>query len=363
MRWCKSSRDDYIYTTPVYTRNLSYSLTDSPWEFSAFYELAKNVKNVILQKYLKEYKKHPAYEYLIKARLYKLVTENMDNYYNFRANLNFEGKRVHEILSISKAGFKQIQRLNGGCQYLALIQLAEKMGKSMTDEQLRIFAKMNLYSNLLEDLLEITSPQKIINYIDRCKECREEEKHLDSATNIATYWRDYLKNCKLLGYDLKNDFNIFPKNLKVRHDEVVAIYKVEENAIQEKAIAELHITLQEVFGYTNKELGLISLVPSSREEIITEGQILRHCVHTGSYIQRMIEGTGYIIFIRKADSPETPFFTAEVVDGVIQQCRGLKNCGMTDDVKKFVSNLQKSLIKADVKSFNAKPAAAVRVIA
>ena len=362
-RWCKSNSDAYAYTTPIYTRNLQYALADSPWKFSAFYELLKNEKNIPIQRYFKEYKKHPAYEYLVKARLYRLVNEKMDLYVSYKADLNFNGKSVYEILGVNKAGFQQMQRLNGGCDYLALIRLSEETSRPMTDEQLQIFINMRIHNGLLKDLLAVASPQKIINYISRCKECWVEEKHSNTVSTIATYWRDYLKICVFLGYDMKNDFNIFPKNLKVRHDEVVEDYKAERDTIQEKAIMNLHPLLQGVFGYTHKDLGLVAIIPSTRDEIISEGEILRHCVHTGSYIQKMVEGTGYIIFVRKVDSPETPYFTAEIVDGVIQQCRGEKNCEMTDDVKKFVDHWQKELARADAKSFTAEPVTTAQVVA
>jgi len=54
----------------------------------------------------------------------------------------------------------------------------------------------------------------------------------------------------------------------------------------------------------------------------------------------MIEGSGFIIFIRKADSPQTPYFTVEIENNVVRQCRGENNCDMSDDVKNFVDQWQ-----------------------
>jgi hypothetical protein len=136
----------------------------------------------------------------------------------------------------------------------------------------------------------------------------------------------------------------------VRHDELVAEYRVENNAVQERIISMLYHPLQEALGYAHKKLGMVAIAPSNRGEIINEGEILRHCVHTGSYINMMVEGKGYILFVRKSDAPNVPFYTAEIVNGVIRQCRGENNEDMSDDVKKFVGYWQTSLNKknADV---------------
>jgi hypothetical protein len=320
----------------------------------------KNVQNIPIQKYMTKYLLHPEYEYLIKARLYRLVSHKLDIYHNFESTLNFEGKNLLDILGVSKNGLKQLQRLNGGCNYLNLIRIAGKHDKLLSDEQLHSLVEMKLHKDTLEVLLEYVSPQKVINYIYRRLENWEQEKHSCSLSSIAIYWRDYLNNCKLLGYDMTNDFIIFPRDLKARHDDVVAAYRIEKNALQEKAILNLQPALQEVFGYTNEKLGLVAIAPASRNELIEEGQVLRHCVHTGSYISNMVSGKGYVLFVRKTDEPEIPYFTAEVVDGVIRQCRGEENCEMSSDVKTFVKHWQKRLERADAKSFSAEPAAYAR---
>jgi len=263
-RWCKSKTNGYTWTTPLYTRNLRHVLADTPWQYSALDELAKNTQKLCIQGYMRQYKQRPAYEYLVKAKLYNLVLESINHYGLY--GLKFEGKSLPEILGVNKLGVRQLQRLNGISCHLNLIQISEEMGKSLTDDQLQALYKMNLGSNisLIKDLLKLATPQKIINYINRCLVYWDKEKHSSPAVTIATYWRDYLKNCKLLGYDIGNDFNIFPRDLKTRHDEVVADFKVQKNVIQEKAILEMHQALQNQFGFHHEGLGLVAMAPSTR---------------------------------------------------------------------------------------------------
>jgi len=352
-RWCKSKDGLRGWRTPLYTHNLKHVLKDTPWQHSAICLLAKNAKNVSIHRYLRAYRHHPAYEYLVKARLYNLVSEEMRDHCGA---FDFEGRKLPEILRLSKTGFKQFQNLNGGYAHLKLIRLMESQGMRFTDDQIHILIKMEIPGDVLKDLLEITTPQKVINYINR-NFTQWESHRANHAYDIAITWRDYLKNCKLMGYDTGSDFIIFPRHLKARHDELVAEYRVEKNAVQERIISGLSQPLQEALGYSHKKLGMVAIAPSSRGEIINEGEILRHCVHTGSYLNMMVEGKGYILFVRKADAPDVPFYTAEIVDGVIRQCRGEGNDDMTDDVKKFVGHWQTNLNKKNAKVIKIAPAA------
>jgi len=349
-RWCRDLSDSISWVSPVYTRNLNYVMTDTPWQYSALYELAKNSERVRVQRYLATYSKYPVYEYLVKSKLYGIVYDAIEWANNDK--LNLKGRNVPEVLQLSHSGFKQLQRLNGMFNVLDLIKASEESGQSLTDEQIYILQDMCLPAYLVKELLTSVSSQRLINYISRTKKHWVNERNSDEDVNIATYWRDYLKNCRLLGYDMENDFILFPRNLKARHDEAVASVKVEKNELQERLITQLYPSLQGVFGYAHKKLGLTAIAPSTRGEIIAEGQNLRHCVYAGSYIDNIIDGKGYILFVRKANEPELPFYTAEVVDGVIRQCRGEKNGEMTDDVKSFVDDWQKQLTKTNARSFS-----------
>jgi len=373
VRWCEATRVG-SWSAPVYTRNLRHALRDTPWKYCAIYELAKNAASINAHRYFGEYEENHVYEYLVKARLYRLVLDSLDFF--SRVELNFNGKNLPEVLKVSKFGIRQIQRFNGGSYHLKLIRIMEGAGYHLTDELLKTFIKMDFKLHLLTQLLEVSTPQKVINYINRCLASWEQKNDSDPISNITTYWRDYLSNCVKLGYDLKNDFNVFPPNLKASHDrvyrkyaEIAEIERVEratklaaerakEAVLQSKIIAEMYKPLQDAFGFTHKGLGLIAVAPSEYKDIVTEGELLRHCVHTGSYIEDMVKGEGYVMFVRKADEPNQPYYTAEIVDGVIQQCRGRKNADTPEDVKEFVSHWQNRLKKKNASNIKILPAPA-----
>jgi hypothetical protein len=75
-------------------------------------------------------------------------------------------------------------------------------------------------------------------------------------------------------------------------------------------------------------------------DLATEGNMLHHCVK--SYVDRVANKTTNIMFIRKRDEKDIPFFTVEVGNsGTIEQVHGFANRnadtepGMTNFVKKW----------------------------
>jgi hypothetical protein len=52
-----------------------------------------------------------------------------------------------------------------------------------------------------------------------------------------------------------------------------------------------------------------------------------------------------IFFIREQTNPSTPYYTLELRNGVVIQCRGLKNCAPTKEVEAFIKEFTKQKLK------------------
>lgn len=67
----------------------------------------------------------------------------------------------------------------------------------------------------------------------------------------------------------------------------------------------------------------VLVAPTSKEDLLIEGKTLNHCVY--SYINRMglLETT--ILFLRKKGYEDSPYYTVEIKDGQITQCRSTNN--------------------------------------
>ena len=81
--------------------------------------------------------------------------------------------------------------------------------------------------------------------------------------------------------------------------------------------------------------GLLIRPCANEEELIAEGKLLHHCV--ADYAQDHANGETAILFIRRADKPEEPYFTLEFDEKnlVVKQNRGLRNCDRTPEVEAF----------------------------
>lgn len=67
----------------------------------------------------------------------------------------------------------------------------------------------------------------------------------------------------------------------------------------------------------------VLVAPTSKEDLLIEGKTLNHCVY--SYINRMglLETT--ILFLRKIGYEDSPYYTVEIKNGQITQCRSTNN--------------------------------------
>lgn len=111
----------------------------------------------------------------------------------------------------------------------------------------------------------------------------------------------------------------------------------EEQERLNKLAAKLYDQRKEKFEYADDNFSIV--VPKEMNKITKEGVYLHHCV--GGYISRVAEGRTNILFLRKNENIDIPFFTIEVNNrNEVIQIHGLYNrwLGNEPDAVKFVIN-------------------------
>lgn len=111
----------------------------------------------------------------------------------------------------------------------------------------------------------------------------------------------------------------------------------EEQERLNKLAAKLYDQRKEKFEYADDNFSIV--VPEEMNKITKEGVYLHHCV--GGYISRVAEGKTNILFLRKNENIDIPFFTIEVNNhNEVIQIHGLYNrwLGNEPDAVKFVIN-------------------------
>ena len=213
--------------------------------------------------------------------------------------------------------------------------------------------------------------QKILDYIDGQREKaaevdrREKAKaerdggtyYGNHAAAVGGTYRDYLADCGRLGLNLDDRAVLFPPDLDAAHARTIAQVKYKKNDAARKKFME---TVKKLGGLCWERDGLLIRPAMTPDELTAEGTILHHCV--GGYVERMADGKTTILFVRRAEAPDVPFFTLEWKDGAVIQCRTLHNRSYDTDpaVYAFVAAWVK---RQQARTKRSKKAAAAAVVA
>ena len=161
---------------------------------------------------------------------------------------------------------------------------------------------------------------------------REEQERRQAAKKGAAYYsrsfrdnteeifRDYLLDCVTLGLDLDDRAVLLPRDLNAAHRRTIAQVKHKAN---EAKRAEFHRRAEKLAAWRYEADGLLIRPAADADELIAEGASLHHCV--GGYADRMADGETDIFFVRRLDKPDEPYYTLELKDRRVVQCRTLHN--------------------------------------
>lgn len=342
VRWCNDLGKFDISNPYLYTKNLKSILKGTRWQYSCLYEFAKAVKELNAGAFLTQYIRHPGIEYLIKFKLYKLVSDKINTRY--WEDINFKGKNIKAIFGFDKNRLEQMQRLNYGTIGLRFVQELEKREILLTDKQIQwVLNNIDNNHNFI-NLLEYATPHKIIKY------AKSQSENIKGYDNILNDWRDYIGQCKELEYDLNESFILYPKNLKERHEEYTLLCNKERLIKYDKGIKKAFNKLQDKYSFSDSKFTIRPV--KDLNEIVEEGQKQNHCVAGKTYIEGIVNDNIAIMLLRKNDEINNPFYTVELNLKTLRivQCRGKGNCDKTPDVIKFINKYEKKFLSKLKKS-------------
>lgn len=148
--------------------------------------------------------------------------------------------------------------------------------------------------------------------------------------------------CAQLGYDTSNDFVLYPKDLREAHDLATGRLKAEADARLRHAFEAAMEAAAERMAFEAGDIRVV--LPASPDDLIAEGHELRHCV--GGYADRVARRECVILFIRRAEEPDKPFYTMEIRNGKVVQVRGRGNHAPTPEVEKFLAQWERQVLRA-----------------
>lgn len=314
-----------FHSTVLYEKNLQNVFTKSClkyfWDKGFLQRAGFDAYEYI--EYISLSLRYQSMELLRKAGFEKLVIEKVCGGYQVKSGVvNWRGKSLSKILKLPKRHIRKLQSIDPNHKCMTVF-------KKLTEKERQMPAAF--ISRIVSDDY----------YVDEIREHADLIKwdEYAQAQGVRAYdWLDYIRACRKLGMDVARKKILFPEDFRQAHDEAVQKVKIENARKLDEQIAKVTFNI-EIEGD-----GLLLFMARSQTELSAESAALNHCVRT--YGDKIIRGSSYIFFIRKADALEEPYYTMETrTDGTLLQCRGNRNCSMTDEVKSFAEKAVEDLKK------------------
>lgn len=343
------------YKGNVYPYTLS-DLSRHELKETGLREYALRQKKIDPGKYLYLWQTYPVLEQIVKAGLFQLVDDILE--YRATDAIKRKGRKPTDFLSVTKKEFRRLRDMNGGAKELKWLQFEKSSGRIIKDEEIYWMAKEELEPKDLQFVLDRMSICQVRHYL-----VKQSEKSGDDISHILQVWKDYLSMAGKLRLDVYDSIIYRASDLQRRHSEAVIQMEEKKKEIRRRELEEKYvgfqeqlIALKEKYEFSAGEYQIVA--PKSIDDILYEGDTLHHCVNkTDNYFDRIASKESYILFLRKKENPEVPFYTLEVEpNGTIRQKRAEfdRQNKDIDEVTSFLrlwqKEIQKRLTKKDYMS-------------
>lgn len=298
------------------------------------------------EKYLAVWKRMPKMEQIWKADLPRLTKECFEHCDSVRERILYPNEpRLIRALGLDGPKFRRLRQINGDTEDLAWLQLEKRTNQRIPDELFRWFKKERISAKDILFIADRMSPIQIRNYLQKQKPDFD-----GSCQQALTTWQDYLAMAERLHIDTSDEIIYRARKLRQRHDELVI--QCEAGSLELQAenmdkkyphVRSICEELQKKYAYADEDYLVIA--PQNTFDIIKEGRMLHHCVGNDGagerYYDRIERRESFIMFLRRAEEPEDPYYTLEIEpDGTVRQKRTLFD-RQHEDIEQATEFLQK----------------------
>lgn len=343
--------DNRIYDGTYYFYNggIEEALAGTPMQYAdlqGYQEDEHRYKNSIY--FLEYHAKYPVIEFLWKAgyrnivhgKIFGATKENREAIYWQRKKLQDCFKFPLRLLKTRKPEewtLESVHKVN---------EIWEHYRGKLSEHLLAAYIKTGLLPKDIAVPMKYAQEAKILKYIGKQAVQRREKAGINSYMAneeiVARDYRDYINECEQLHLDLKDKMILYPKDLQEAHRRTTAQVRFEKNKADQE---EFRKVVEDLEQFAWQKGNLFIRPAREQEELRDEGTALHHCV--AGYIQRMAKGETAIFFIRKAEEPDAPFYTLELQNKKVIQCRTKDNKSyeLSEDVKSFVDMWMEKVVK------------------
>ena len=327
--WGYSHYHDHLYVPEGGRLNvgtdLQYANMDTERFDGGYFDEHMMIQKMV--RYMDDFVKYPATEILEKSGFERIVkcraTGSRTKYLNMRA------KDLRKILKVNGADVKKLREEEPSIDFLESLHNIRKLAPWA--EPADVEELCNIHGRYLQTAkLDMVKANTDISKL--MKRILEETRATGDTFTLGDY-ADYLEAVMLLGWRLDKR-TLYPDNFVEAHDAAIGEAEEKKSTIESAAFMR---NQKRITGMTDPFiLGELLIRPAKTpQELRNESRALNHCVRT--YIDKVARGQTSILFIRRTDRPQVPYFTLELApDGHVVQCRGDHNCGYPDDVALFI---------------------------
>lgn len=336
----------------IYGKSL-YGIKNRTFRRTGFYEYAKAKKYLDPVSFFEMVKERPYLERLIKAGLYHLAEDIMDNKAQIYCK---DSGNLGKALGIDRFRLKRLRTNNGGEIFLQWLLLEKTQNKLICDDVISWMCLEKLKPADLMFIMDRMAPLQIKNYLEK-----QAAESGESVKNLIKTWKDYLNMAIRVGVNVQDSVIYRARKLMQRHNEMIKEVEAKDLILRAGEMEKKYPGLNRIcrdlkkYEYADKEYRIV--VPEKVDDILYEAKLMHHCVNnTETYYERMSQQESYILFLRKAEQPTEAYYTLEVEpDGTIRQTRTFYN-QQNEDIElardfliKWQKQLKKKLAKEDYK--------------
>lgn len=298
-----------------------------------------NLPNKNVLKYAQDFARYPVMEFLWKAGYHRIVDEKVRGIDKRYANdILWQQKILSKCIRFPLKMLKQkppglwrmadMHRMRAVCEQ-----------KNLNSQEQALLFHMDIRVDELKSMSRYATASKTLRYLERQCEPNEARPQAVHISDLARVYRDYLSECETLHLDLSQPEVLFPPHLEAAHMRTSQMVTFERDSSFAK---KFNKQLDKLMKLTWENGGLLIRPASGQDELIAEGKELNHCV--GGYAQRMAGGQTAIFLIRRTDAPNTPYYTLELQDKNVVQCRTLNNKPYDGEVEAFIEAWKKQVV-------------------
>lgn len=305
-----------------YTKNIS-DVLEGTGVRPAVAEVFMKKGEEYLQSMLQAAAKKPYVEYLLKAGLKNYARQVAGETYA-KIVRDEKASNLRDLIGLDGQQLYELRQVDGGKYAVKALQYVKKHHEKLSRDTLRDIERLSVDIGGLNLGRTGMTLQRMFNYLQ--KQAELNGKSFDAVNRM---YSDYLKMAQERGMDLKDEIVCHTSKLKEMHDRYLeeknARDKAREKARVDKKFGQIEAKYQEnADHFAYQRSGLVIVVPKCASDIKAEGREQHHCVGASdTYMDRMNRGQSFILFLRKVEDPEKPYYTLEVdYNGKVLQSYG-----------------------------------------